>query len=497
MREPAIPSTNITHATRLKGLHKIIVPVNITPLDNVSARITSPRTLAGHPVLAIVTKISPLGAELVISDSELELQRGSDVVAEIDIDGITSKFEGLVVSLEKLPEQKIGLAIRLTSKEQPTSGGDDRREGARWSCAEMFYPTGVASNPAKFNDFIYFRVQNISKGGFRLLTSMRNKFVVPGVTLDCIISFPMVSQIAATVEVMNLGIVSENDKDYLAIGARIKELSAHQSNVMSQYLAQFGEVRSFTELTKEGLSPITLNKALKFSFVSSSAEYFEVLALRHLAYIADGKLSPDLSVADMSDIYDARSRILICKKGTTVVGTARLSFHEHTDSLEHEEFVKWPSELPRRDESVEVTRLCTHPEYQGAGLIFSLLRFCVITAVQGRRSWVLSSATSDLVPMYDAVGLKSVGITFNHPTLSNLKHHIMVGNIQDAMLGRTSGPIMWNLVWKDAFNFMVDHEFVATDVVSRVRLALYRSIAPFIPLLRRVASSRVQRRKRE
>jgi predicted GNAT family N-acyltransferase len=306
----------------------------------------------------------------------------------------------------------------------------------------------------------------------------------------------MVSQIATTVEVINLGIVSENDKDYLAIGVQIKELSLHQSNVMAQYLAQFGDVDSFIEMKNEGLSPIALNKALQYSFVSSSSEYFEVLALRRMAYVAEGKVSSEQSVADMSDTYDARSRILICRKGTTLVGTARLAFHEHSDILEHEEFIRWPTELPRRDESVEVTRLCTHPEHQGAGLIFSLLRFCVITAVQGRRSWVVSSATSELVPMYDAVGLKSVGITFNHPVLNNLKHHIMVGNIQDAMLGRTSGPVMWNLVWKDAFKFMVDHDFIQTDIVSRVRLVLYRSIGPFIPILRRIIYSRARRRKR-
>lgn len=496
MTKATIPSTNLTHATRLEGLHKIIVPVNITPLDNTSARITSPRTPDGDPVHAVVTKISPLGAELVISDSELELQRGSSVVAEIDMNGVTSKFEGLIVDIEKLPEQKTGLAIRLTGKDQPESRDGDRRDGTRWRCAEVFYPTGVASNPAKFNDFIYFRVQDISTSGFRLLTSMRNKFVVPGVILDCIISFPMVSQISAAVEVMNLGIVSEDDKDYLAIGVQIKDLSLHQSNIMAQYLAQFGDVDSLTKMRSEGLSPIATNRGLQYSFVNSSSEYFEVLALRHMAYLADGKVSPELSVADMSDTYDARSRILICRKGTTIVGTARLAFHEHSDTLEHEEFIRWPAELPRRDESVEVTRLCTHPEYQGASLIFSLLRFCVITAVQARRSWVVSSATSDLVPMYDAVGLKDVGITFNHPALNNLKHHLMVGNIQDAMLGRTSGPIMWNLVWKDAFNFMVDNQFVATDIVSRVRLALYRTVAPLIPILRRITYSRFQRRKR-
>jgi predicted GNAT family N-acyltransferase len=358
----------------------------------------------------------------------------------------------------------------------------------------MFYPTGVASNPAKFNDFIYFRVHDVSNNGFRILTSMRNKFVMPGVMLDCIISFPMVSQISTTVQVMNLGIVSEYDKDYLAIGVQINEMTPHQSNVIAQYLAQFGDVDSFSGMKAEGFSPTWLNKAFRYSFVNSATEYEAVLQLRHAAYLAEGKISSEASVAEMSDIYDARSRIVICRKGDTLVGTARVSFHEYSDTFEHEEFVRWPTNLPRRDESVEITRLCTHPEFQGAGVIFSLVRFSVITAVQGRRNWVVSSATSDLVPLYESVGLKSVDITFSHPFLNHLKHHMLVGNIEDAMLGRTSGPIAWNLVWKDAFAFMVDQDFITIDIVSRVRLALYRSIGPLIPMLRRLTSSRAKRK---
>jgi hypothetical protein len=71
---------------------------------------------------------------------------------------------------------------------------------------------------------------------------------------------------------------------------------------------------------------------------------------------------------------------------------------------------------------------------------------------------------------------------------------MLVGNIEDAMLGRTSGPIAWNLVWKDAFAFMVDQDFITIDIVSRVRLALYRSIGPLIPMLRRLTSSRAKRK---
>jgi hypothetical protein len=38
------------------------------------------------------------------------------------------------------------------------------------------------------------------------------------------------------------------------------------------------------------------------------------------------------------------------------------------------------------------------------------------------------SSTEDLVPLYRFVGLKEVGVTYNHPLLNNLKHVVLVAN---------------------------------------------------------------------
>ena len=207
-------------------------------------------------------------------------------------------------------------------------------------------------------------------------------------------------------------------------------------------------------------------------------DFREVLNLRHLAYLADNKIPMSARVNDVADIHDSRARILMCKYRGKIVATARLTFHELGDVTEHEEFVAWTSDFPRRDETVEVTRACTHPDFRRTGLFFALIRYVVITATQAGRSWVVTSSTEDLVPMYRFVGLSQVGITYNHPDLNDLKHVVLVANMYDALSGRSVGPTAWNQVWRDALPYMSPN-VIAQDTLSKVRIAVYRSLGPF------------------
>jgi predicted GNAT family N-acyltransferase len=318
----------------------------------------------------------------------------------------------------------------------------------------------------------------------RLLTSLRNKFIVRGMVLDAIISFPMVSQISLRLLVQNVSFVSEDEKDYLSVGVQVSRLTATQRGIVAQYMAQFGDVESLRELRGSGFVSAGIVGKLEFGVVRSEQDYREVLNLRHLAYVADGKMSSAATVSDASDIHDSRARILTCRFQGKAVATARVTFHEFGDITEHEEFVAWTHELPRRDESVEVTRVCTHPDFRGKGLLFDLLRFAVITTVQAGRSWIVSSSTMDLVPLYRFVGLTEVGMKFNHPELNNLEHAMLVGNVLDALSGQSVGPTAWNAVWRDALPYVTTAEALPQDTVTRLRIAFYRSLGPLLSPLR-------------
>ena len=116
----------------------------------------------------------------------------------------------------------------------------ERRRQVRWLCSDEFHPTGVASNPAKSNDFILFRVLDVSPSGLRLQTSLRNNFIVRGMRLDVIVSFPMVSQITVRLTVQNVSFISRNKKEFLAVGAQIRRLDG---STIERYCSIHGSIR--------------------------------------------------------------------------------------------------------------------------------------------------------------------------------------------------------------------------------------------------------------
>ena len=456
--------------------HRISALQN-TPVDLV--RLDSPTSVG---LSCFLLKLNPLGFR-VISSNPREIDDewlGVAVEAKIGLsDNQTLVQRGVVVDISSNIPGTREAAVRTIHQEYPRVPQLERRRQVRWMCSDEFHPTGVASNPAKANDFILFRVLDISPSGMRLLTSLRNNFIVRGMRLDVIVSFPMVSQITVRLTIQNVSFISRNDKEYLAIGAQVEGLTNQQSSVIAQYMAQFGDVDSLREFRDSGFAPFGISDAIEYSVVRTEADYREVLNLRHLAYLADNKIAKSAKVNDVADIHDSRARILMCRYRGKTIATARLTFHEIGDVTEHEEFIAWTSEFPRRDESVEVTRACTHPDFRRTGLFFALIRYVVITATQAERSWVVTSSTEDLVPMYRFVGLSQVGLTYNHPDLNDLKHVVLVANMYDALSGRSVGPTAWNQVWRDAFPYMSPNA-VAQDTLAKARIALYRALGPLV-----------------
>ena len=370
----------------LEVLRRELASDGTHPLEGTLVEITRSDNPQG-PIQAGLIAQSPLGLRIGGGNLTLVDQGWLGVSVQVRIIYLNAQIivhHGVVVDVSSARESR-ALSIRITSHPTSRLPHIERRRQTRWLCSDEFHPTGVASNPAKFNDFIVFRIMDVSISGMRFVTSLRNNFIVRGMKLDVIISFPMVSQITVEAAVQNVSFVTLNEKEYLSIGVQIKRLTDSQASVIAQYMSQFGDIESLREFHDSGFVRAGILSSIEYGVVRTEQDYREVLNLRHLAYQADHKIGTAASVNDVSDIHDSRARILTCKFRGKTIATARLTFHEAGDITEHEEFVSWPSDFPRRDESVEVTRACTHPDFRRTGLFFALLRYVVITATQAGR----------------------------------------------------------------------------------------------------------------
>ena len=467
------------------SLHGSIVPSDVRDADRIVARIRRRDSTDSFTPIR-VWKLSPLGIELLF-DADNPYEKGERIDLELTLAGQRSLFEGLVVDLVQENEDIKLLGVRLSSKKSIASPDGEKRRSVRWLCSDDYYPTCVAPTPGRYNEYVYFQVRDISKEGLQLICSLRNKYLIPGTQLNLTASFPMIGDLSISVTVKRIGITSERGKDYLVVGTEFSDLPLSAKNIIGQYLLQFTDAESLSDLRQAGYLPLSVEKSTDFYFLKSEEDYEEVLSLRLLAHSQSGTVDSELRPSDMGDLFDTNSRILVGKRKGKIIASARIHFNVLEEPMEHEKYIDWPENLPRRDQIFEISRACTHPEFRRNDLMAGLLRIMSATCVQPQRPWVLISSTEELRGFYLKVGLGDTGLRYVHPVYKG-RQCVMLANAPEMLMGRTAHPIYWNVVWRPVFEHLVETGILKPEPMDRARIRIYKLMYPIAKLWFRLSS---------
>lgn len=426
------------------SVHGSIHPADVRPGDPIAgrARLSSARDGADTPVQ--IWRVSPLGVELVRPPPLADAGPGTRIDLTLQLGLDRARFGALEIASVHVERGRTLLAARWCDADEPRADRAQRRLGVRWRCQPEYLPTGIAPSTVRYADFVHFRVAEISRTGMQLLTSMRNKFLVPGTTLEATCSFPTLEQVQLGLRVVRARVVEDGGKQALSIGVTWEARGARAIETIGQYLLQFGPGATPEQLRAEGLEVRSTSRAFDFSSVGTEEEYAEVLALRRLAYVHARKVSPEAPPAQMGDDFDSCSRIITARYRGRLVGSTRVVFpRTDTDRLKHDDYVLLPAWLPPRSEIIESSKTCTHPEFRRGDLFYSLLKQMAIVTLGAGRRWLLMSCTDGLRPLYRKLGCVDVGVTYVHPTMG-LRHHVMIGDVLSMLVGGMN-PIAWNL----------------------------------------------------
>lgn len=463
-------------------VHGPFTPADVREGEAITARVVSldPNVFLNSELR--VWRMSPLGIELLTGKDD-QLIKGMHISLELKMGYQKSTLSGLVVDRVLEEKDQHVAHIRLVPSKESRTSDIERRDSDRWICSDQFFPTAVASNPVKFNDYLYFKIRDISFGGFKLHTSMRNKFIIPGISFECIVNFPMVSQTNMKLTVKNVRVELDGGKEVLSVGVTYNPLDDKLNKIVGNYLIQFGSVRSLEEIQNAGYLVHNVSDAIQYSYVKTKEDFEQVLRLRFDSYSAAGKIPDNKTYLDMTDQFDAKSRIILGKYKGDVVCSARMIFHQFGEELEQEKFIKWPVDLPRQDEVVEIMRACTRADFRGSDLLLGMFKYMAVTVAQAKKRWIVICATDEMIPFYQKIGFKNVGLSYQHTGLNNIVHHIMLANFVDGMAGRTVDPIHWNLVWADSVEYMSQFEMIEVDPFMQIRLTIYRWFQPITKIL--------------
>lgn len=475
---------------QIEIIHSPFFPADVRKGEGVTAYI---RTSSNEKWTEIrVWRFSPLGVELLVEKekhSSLSFKADQSVDIKIKLLKQETEFEGLVILSEIKHQNNKLIGVRWCHRGNELKkswDGVNRRKAKRFVCHERFLPTGTAGNPSRFNDFIVFRICDFSKDGIGLMTSLRNKFIVEGMVLNTQISFPLVGNFPVDIKIETCRFFeSQNSSEgYLWIGASILNQSKVLNHAIADYLFQFGSEASIAELRAEGLKVKKASTALEFGCVRTKEDFVDVINLRKLAYTGAGKISNE---GEFDDIFDARARIITARHRGNLVGSIRLIFHEDGDDLEHERFFNYRDfdSLPRKSDLVEVTRICTHPNYRKSDILYALMKEMTLQVVQSGRKFVLGSAEEKLMRLYLSMGYKGEEIYFEHEDINNIKHQLLIGHVPTILSGKGVDVKVWNELYKDLTEFINNNDFLSDDPLTNVRQNTYRILSPFTKILTR------------
>ena len=231
--------------------------------DQIHSLITPADIRAGEPVKAYVKvqgsfqetrvwRISPLGVEFLKSPALGEVKVGDSLGIELSIGKEKTTHSGVIVSAVYEDDRRSIVGVRFYQNEEENwIDGSERRSSKRWSCSSEFLPNGVAPNPGKFNDFIFFKLIDVSSNGCRIETSLRNKFLVPGMKLNTTITFPVIGNVNIRLKVKNAALIEKSGKDFLSLGCSFSDPSKTFHQILAQDVFQFGSASSIKELKDE------------------------------------------------------------------------------------------------------------------------------------------------------------------------------------------------------------------------------------------------------
>ena len=455
-------------------LHGAAVPMDIRLHDGIGAKIR----IRGQGVefaAARVWRTSERAVELIVENQELVA--GVSVDLELMISGQRLYYEGLIVN-DELSEKGIK-RIGIRYARQVTRWSEtERRASPRWLCEEYCQPVVLVSSPFVMGRPTFMRIKDISSGGMNLITSIKETFLVPKLRIKALIDLPTIGDFQANLEVTRIDFEKERGEDMLSVGVRFVELENANKKKLAQYLIEYSSAISLKELKSSGFNPPSPKKGVTYYFAKSESDIRQIMALRYKAHLAaENFLEDDRDVAGFSlaDEIDEHCRLAVGVYDDKVVATARVHFGSLDRPLEHEGYVDWSDELPRRDQVFEISRLAIDPDFQSGDLILGMFQFIGTTCVRPAQPWVVISSWEHMVKKYERIGFKRTGKKHKESQWAH-DEEMMIMNSLDVMFGKGVDPFAWNHVWREVAIAAVQSKIVTPLGRNKYRYDIYKAL---------------------
>ncbi len=423
-----------------------------------------------------ISGISPLGMEFIVFNKDMSPWLHQTLDIEIFMRKDVVSLQGVIVQCQE------GLtSVKWVHAPSLFPNHNDQRKTPRYICGPEFYPIGVISNPYKFNSFIHFSVEDISLNGAKFITSMRNKTLIPGMSLDTTINFPLIGQTQIGIKIVNCNVISHRGKDRVSVHCQFQKVTYSQKEIIKQYLLQFGVGITNKQLAKGGLKGTRFTAAANFMYVKTKEELDAVIDLREKAWKSDDPNLESFPREKFTDAYDAKSKILYATTNNRYFVTVRMYLPQSQEDFHHKNQVDLPDDLPIFSELCEMTRIVVDPEFKGADVFSEFLTHAVIMCLQAQRRYILSHGLESMIRVYEKFGGKKIGKPFKfHDYLERTKTYLVIFDIHKIALAQDVNPILWMVFGRQLTRYVIENKLLVPTQYQKVRIYLLNIIAPVV-----------------
>lgn len=319
-----------------------------------------------------------------------------------------------------------------------------------------------------------FKILSLSATSFVLQVEKTNQYLLPGMKLD-LKFFLSASNFESTVLTSaTISFVKSGLNNSLIVGCNVDQLAENLSLNLSNYLLQFLDV-SPDEVRAAGFNVSKIADVFTFRYVETHADYIEVLKLRYEAYLDAGKVDRTKKPANMAATLDSKSRILMVKHQGKLIASVAISFPDSNELILDTEKALlggYSKQIPEKVSMIEISRLCTHPEYRKGDLLHRVFEHVYKIFVTSGREYIITSCDDKLWPLYSKLGFKKTGLQYNHLALSGLLHHIIIGSTDICVKLNKMNWIAWSYLFGGMYKELDSKNLVTTSKFVKVRMII-------------------------